>query len=146
MTLIVEHCLSAPGGDVSCQSLEATSPETAIFMTDKFCYTNVYLDSKYFFHVCNMINVFQTRGLDCSGKYHHHHHHHWFYSCGWALASSVVNIGTLFYLTTQHSSLRQFCMVASSVTLSAFQLDWRWGSHLLAECTTVNIRSLTHHI
>jgi len=98
MTLIVEHCLSAPGGDLSCQSLEATSPETTIFMTDKLCYTNVYLDSKYFFHVHNMISFFQTRRLDCSGKYHHHHH--WLYSCGWALASSVVNIGTLFYLTT----------------------------------------------
>ena len=49
--------------------------------------------------VCNMINVFQTRGLDCSGKYHHHHH---LYSREWALASSMVNIWTLFYLTTHN--------------------------------------------
>jgi len=31
---------------------------------------------------------------------------------------------------TQHSSLRQFCMVASSAAITAFLLDWIWGSHL----------------
>ena len=68
----------------------------------QLCYTNVYLDPNYFSDLCNIIKVCQTRGLDCSSKYHHLHHHQ-LYNLGWAFASSVVNIGTLLYLTTHNT-------------------------------------------
>jgi hypothetical protein len=89
----MEHCLSAPGGDVSCQSLEATLPGNHHLyvwqMLEPF-YTNVYLDPNYFFYWCNIINVFQTRQLDCSGKYRNiilsDNTHHSTLSFSWWLA------------------------------------------------------------